>query len=180
MYIAAVSLGGSQLAHYLANANPVDNLKAAILISAPLDLRASANFMKNGLNRLYIYKFTRSLLKKYRAKAELIGHTEFESKLASARNFWDLDEGATAPMHGFKGAEDYYDQMSANRSLTRINFPTLYLASKDDPFVPASSMPEAVGGVPAYLSDKGGHVGFIDQKGESWMVPTVFKFLKQY
>jgi len=180
LYVTGVSLGGSQLTHYLSHASPPENLKAACLISAPMDLRGSADFMKSGINRLYIYKFTRSLLKKYRAKAELIANPEFEQNLSKARNFWDLDDGATAPMHGFKGAEEYYQKMSAKNRMHEIKLPTLYLASKDDPFIPVESMPAAIGDLPSILTDRGGHVGFVNGGGRSWMVSTVFDFFKNY
>ena len=179
LYLAGVSLGGSQVAHYLANANPPQNLRSAVLISAPLDLRGSADFMKTGMNRLYIYKFRRTLLKKYRAKAELIASPVFERKLSAAKNFWDLDNGATAPMHGFADAAEYYDKMSGKNALPQIKHPTLYLASKDDPFIPEDSMPLEIGETPSVLSEHGGHVGFVDRDGSSWMVRTVFQYFEQ-
>ena len=179
LYLVGVSLGGSQVAHYLANGNPPQNLKSAALISAPLDLRGSADFMKNGINRLYIYKFRRSLLKKYRAKAELIANPVFERKLSRAKNFWDLDNYATAPMHGFADAAEYYEKMSGKNALPHIKLPTLYLASKDDPFIPEDSMPLEIGDTPSVLSEHGGHVGFVDRDGSSWMVRTVFQYFEQ-
>ncbi|MCF7904638.1 MAG: alpha/beta fold hydrolase [Candidatus Marinimicrobia bacterium] len=180
IYIAGVSLGGSQLVHYLAKGQPSADLKAAVLISAPLDLRGSADYMESGLNRLYIYKFRRTLLQKYRAKSALIDNPIFEQKLARAKNFWDLDGAATAPMHGFEDAADYYHKMSAKNVLPEITKPTLYLASRDDPFIPPDSMPERIGEIPALLTEHGGHVGFIDHSGESWMVPTVFQYFENF
>ncbi len=176
VFLAGVSLGGSQVVHYLAKGQALDHVKAAVTISAPLDLKAAADHMQSGLNRLYVLKFRNSLLKKYRLKADLIDDAELAKGLADARSFWDLDNAATAPLHGFRDAAHYYAEMSAKKCLQDIVVPTLYLASRDDPFVPESSMPDAVAGISSLLTDAGGHVGFVDHYGESWMVPTVFQY----
>ncbi len=183
IYSVGISLGGSQLAHYLSTDNAVKRVKAAMMISTPLDLKASADFMLTGMNRLYVLKFRNSLLKKYRIKADLINNESIASKLALARTFWDLDNYATAPLHGFKDATHYYGEMSAINCLHDIAVPTLYLASRDDPFMPEESMPandSKVGMVRSLLTDSGGHVGFVDQYGRSWMVPTVFNYFSSF
>lgn len=180
IYMAGVSLGGSQLGHYLAKGKPSAHVKAAALISAPVDLRASADYMQGGLNRLYIHKFVWPLLRKYRQKQEIIKNPGMLKSLSSARSFWELDNAATAPMHGFKDAADYYAKMSLKNVLKQIKLPTVYIAAKDDPFVPLASMPAAIADVPSMITDKGGHVGFVDRRGRSWMVPAVFKFFEAH
>ncbi|MCF7824849.1 MAG: alpha/beta fold hydrolase [Candidatus Marinimicrobia bacterium] len=183
IYLAGVSLGGSQVVHYLAKGRPQGRVKAAALISTPLDLKGSADFMKSGLNRLYILKFRQSLLKKYAAKKDLIRNDEMMASLARAKNFWDLDDAATAPLHGFDDAKHYYQEMSAKKVLPEISIPTLYLASKDDPFIPEASMPNGeckTAQLRTILTDAGGHVGFVDQHGQSWMSPTVFKYFLSF
>jgi len=183
IFLAGISLGGSQVAHYLAKGQAQQNVTAALLISAPLDLRASADFMLTGMNRLYVLKFRNSLLKKYHLKAELIQDPHLAEQLAAARTFWDLDNSATAPLHGFKDASHYYAEMSAKNTLQDITVPTLYLASKDDPFIPEESMPNSIGGqgnVQSLLTEWGGHVGFVDHYGKSWMVPTIFRYFGNF
>ena len=183
VYLAGVSLGGSQVVHYLAKGNPEGRVQAAALISTPLDLKASADFMKAGFNRLYIMKFRRSLVKKYHAKADLIRNEVMVKNLSRARNFWDLDNAATAPLHGFRDAAHYYREMSALTILPDISIPTLYLAAKDDPFIPEASMPKNQhrnGLLKTVLTDSGGHVGFVDRQGRSWMAPTVFEYFMSF
>jgi len=183
IYLAGVSLGGSQVAHYLAKGNPKGHITAAAMISTPVDLKASADFMKTGMNRLYIIKFRRSLLKKYHVKAALIQNDEMVEQLSRSRNFWDLDNAATAPLHGFRDAEHYYEAMSAVNVLKDISIPTLYLASRDDPFVPEWSMPKGEGKaglLESHLTDFGGHVGFVDNYGKSWLAPTVLKYFMSF
>ncbi|NQV16672.1 alpha/beta fold hydrolase [bacterium] len=182
-YLVGISLGGSQVAHYLSTTKAVESVRAAMIISTPLDLKASADFMASGMNRLYVFKFRNSLLKKYHAKSDLIQNETIANNLAQSQSFWDLDNAATAPMHGFKDASHYYREMSAIRCWQHIVVPTLYLASRDDPFIPVESMPpdDGRGGNPrSVLTDYGGHVGFVDNSGRSWMTPTIFKYLLSF
>ena len=181
VYLLGVSLGGSQVAHYLAKGNSQERVKAAAIISTPLDLGASADFMSKGFSRNYVVKFRNTLLEKYHLKSELIGDESMANKLARAKTFWELDNAATAPIHGFRDAAHYYAEMSSKNCLKDIPIPTLYLASRDDPFVPEASMPQiSQGMVTTLLTKKGGHVGFVKQSGKSWMVPTVFNYLTEF
>ena len=88
----------------------------------------------------------------------------------AARSFRDFDDAATAPIHGFAGAADYYDRSSSRRYLPRIRVPTLLLHAADDPFLPATAFPRAeVAANPclsAVVTRGGGHVGFIS--GPPW------------
>ncbi|NQV29800.1 MAG: alpha/beta fold hydrolase [Candidatus Marinimicrobia bacterium] len=182
-YLAGISLGGSQVVHYLAKGQARERVKSAVIISAPMDLGASADFMSKGLSRHYVMKFQKSLLAKYYMKEDLINDSELGQKLAEAKNFWDLDNAATAPLHGFRDAKHYYGEMSAKKCLKDIQVPALYLASKDDPFVPEHSMPKGIhetGMLQSILTEQGGHVGFVNHYGKSWMAPTVFEYFSMF
>lgn len=181
LYLVGVSLGGSQVAHYLAKGQAGQRVRAATIISTPLDLAASADHMSKGFSRVYVARFRNSLLEKYQLKEGLIQDDQLAIDLAQAKTFWDLDNAATAPMHGFRDASHYYREMSSKNCLKDIQVPALYLASRDDPFVPEDSMPHSrVGNVTSLLSQRGGHVGFVDRRGRSWMVPTIFEYLNQF
>ena len=81
--------------------------------------------------------------------------------------FYDFDDQITAPLHGFDGAEDYYEQCSSRQFLKDIKKPTLVLHSKDDPFMWEYTIPqpaELSEMVRLELSNSGGHVGFISGK----------------
>jgi hypothetical protein len=76
----------------------------------------------------------------------------------------------TAPLHGFAGAEDYYERSSSARYLDGVRVPTLMLHAEDDPFLPAGSIPrEQAAANPSLqlvLHGTGGHVGFLE--GTPW------------
>jgi predicted alpha/beta-fold hydrolase len=68
-----------------------------------------------------------------------------------------------APLHGFRGTDDYWARASAKPHLARIRVPTLALNARNDPFVPTASLPraDAVGShVTLWQPAHGGHVGF--------------------
>jgi hypothetical protein len=87
------------------------------------------------------------------------------AKLAAARDLYEFDDIFTAPLHGFANADDYYARASAKPHLHRIRIPALALNARNDPFVPAASVPtqEDLGScVTLWQPCEGGHVGFPD------------------
>ena len=83
--------------------------------------------------------------------------------LLAARDLYAFDNIFTAPLHGFASTEDYWARASAKPVLADIRVPALALNARNDPFVPAASLPAAgaVGGhVILWQPAHGGHVGF--------------------
>ena len=69
----------------------------------------------------------------------------------------------TAPLHGYAGTRDYWTRASSKRWLRAIRVPTLVLNARNDPFIPAASLPAAhqVSGAVALEQPRhGGHAGF--------------------
>ena len=84
-------------------------------------------------------------------------------RLMAARDLYEFDNLFTAPLHGFKNTDDYWLRASAKPHLARIRVPALVLNARNDPFVPATSLPDAheVGRcVTLWQPAHGGHVGF--------------------
>ncbi len=171
------SLGGNVLLKYLGETGSDDRaplLSAAVAISVPFDLGAGADYLERGLSRLYRWRLVRSLQQKVRAKAGLLGDAvDLQCSLA-ARTFREFDDAATAPLHGFAGAEDYYRRSSSAPYLSRVRVPTLVIHSLDDPFLPAAAVPqhEASGNpnIVGVFTKSGGHVGFVS--GEAPWAPA--------
>ena len=79
--------------------------------------------------------FLRALRRKVRAKRRLLeGVVDVERALA-ARTLRDYDDALTAPLHGFSGADDYYDRADVRPHLPNIRVPTLLAQSRDDPLL---------------------------------------------
>ncbi len=171
--VIGISLGGNVLLKYLGEAGngrlPAPD--AAVAISVPFDLSTGADQMERGFGRAYRWFLVRKLKRKVRGKLELLNGRIDVERVLRARSFRECDEYATAPLHGFAGAEDYYRKSSSNRFIQSVRVPTLLLHSRDDPFLPPAALPlsaiEANPFLTLVLTDRGGHVGFFEG-GPPW------------
>ena len=118
------------------------------------------------------------------SRSDIAGLVDLERVLRS-KTFTEFDETATAPLHGFASAEDYYTRSSSIHFLGRIITPTLALNAEDDPFVPYDSLVRArAAASPAIdfrTTPAGGHVGFIGGSApwrcEYWAEELVVQWL---
>ncbi|MEP7057720.1 MAG: alpha/beta fold hydrolase, partial [Caldimonas sp.] len=166
--IAAVgiSLGGNALLRWAEEAgdSAAELVRTVAAVSSPLDLAAGGHAIGRGFNRLvYTRMFLRTMKEKaLRKLAQHPGLFEREELLA-ARDLYAFDDVFTAPLHGFRGVDDYWTRGSAKPHLHLIRIPALALNARNDPFVPAASLPQAhaVGPhVTLWQPGHGGHVGF--------------------
>jgi hypothetical protein len=163
-----VSLGGNALLRWAAEAGESarDVVAAVAAVCSPVDLAAGGWAIGRGFNRLvYTTMFMRTM--KPKAMAKLAQHPGLfdAQRMHAARDLRDFDDIFTAPLHGFRNADDYYARASAKPHLHRIRIPALVLNARNDPFVPASSLPrpQDVGTqVTLWQPRQGGHVGFPD------------------
>jgi uncharacterized protein len=163
-----VSLGGNALMRWAGEAgeSAAQSVDAMASVCSPLDLAAGAVAIGRGFNRLvYTTMFLRTM--KPKALQKLAQHPGLfdASKLMAARDLYEFDDIFTAPLHGFRNADDYYARASAKPHLHRIRVPALVLNARNDPFVPAASLPlpaEAGPWVTLWQPHEGGHVGFPD------------------
>ena len=163
-----VSLGGNALLRWAEEAGESARTRVSALaaISAPLDLAAGGQAIAHGFNRVvYTRMFLRSM--KPKALAKLAQHPGLfdRQRMLAARTLVEFDDIFTAPLHGFRDANDYYARGSARQHLHRIRIPALLLNARNDPFVPASSLPrphEVGPCVTLWQPRHGGHVGFVE------------------
>jgi uncharacterized protein len=161
-----VSLGGNALLRWAEEAgdSAAPTLRAVCAVSSPVDLAASGAAIGRGFNRqVYTRMFLRSM--KPKALRKLAQHPGLfdRARLLAARDLYAFDDVFTAPLHGFKGTDDYWSRGSAKPHLHRIRIPALVLNARNDPFVPARCLPHAahVGAhVTLWQPAHGGHVGF--------------------
>ncbi|MDM0033054.1 alpha/beta hydrolase [Variovorax sp. J22P271] len=163
---AGVSLGGNALMRWAEEAGSEASklASAAAAISAPLDLAAGGAAIGRGFNRLVYTRMFLSTMKP-KALAKLAQHPGLfdRDKLLAARDLYAFDDVFTAPLHGFRGTDDYWSRGSAKPHLHRIRIPALVVNAANDPFVPAASLPrqgEVGRHVTLWQPAHGGHVGF--------------------
>ncbi|WP_066272415.1 YheT family hydrolase [Hydrogenophaga palleronii] len=161
-----VSLGGNALMRWAGEtgAAAAQQVRAIASVCSPLDLAAGGHAIGRGFNRLvYTRVFMRSMVPKALKKlAQHPGLFEREALLA-ARDLYEFDNLFTAPLHGFRDTADYWARASAKPVLQDIRVPALALNARNDPFVPAQSLPtlqDAGHYVTLWQPEQGGHVGF--------------------
>lgn len=164
LHAVGVSLGGNMLAKWLGERGEDARLvTAAASIGSPLDLVAGGHAIGRGFNRLYTRMFLASLKAKARDKAERFGYAIDTEVLRRARDLYDFDNLFTAPVHGFRDTLDYWTRASAKPLLGNVRVPHLVLNARNDPFVPAESLPqprEVSAAVTLEQPKEGGHIGF--------------------
>jgi len=164
------SLGGNILLKYLGEEASAAPLAAGAAISVPFDLAAGARRLEQGISRGYRRYLVGKLKRKTQAKAVLLDGRVDLDRVRLSRTFEEFDDAATAPLHGFTGAQDYYARSSSSQYLAAIRVPTLLIHAQDDPFLPSGAIPRAAVAGNRFLSAEftryGGHVGFVS--GPPW------------
>ena len=166
LYAAGVSLGGNALMRWAAEAGDTARGTAAAVaaISSPLDLPAAGAALDRGFNRLvYARMFLSTLKPKALRKWQQHPGLFDRERMLQARTIHAFDDAFTAPVHGFAGTDDYWRRAAARPHLARVRVPALALNARNDPFVPAHSLPlphEVGAHVTLSQPVHGGHVGF--------------------
>ncbi|MBV8124468.1 MAG: alpha/beta hydrolase [Burkholderiaceae bacterium] len=163
---AGVSLGGNALLRWAQEngQSAAATVRAVSAICAPLDLAAAGHAIGSGFNRqVYTRMFLRTMVPK--ALRKLAQHPGLFNgeRMRQVRNLYEFDNLFTAPLHGFRDTEDYWTRASARPHLRQIRIPALVLNARNDPFVPAHSLPrphEVGSHVTLWQPAHGGHVGF--------------------
>lgn len=183
--LVGFSLGGNLVLKYLGDqgTNLDRRIRRAVAISVPCDLARSAKRLEHRQNRIYMRRFMRSLRVKVREKAKRYPNDLDLSGLDKMRTFAEFDDRYTAPIHGFKGAHDYWARCRCLNGLDRITIPTLLINALDDPFLTPECYPhEAAAANPCFnleTPEHGGHLGFVgfNRCGEYWSEQRTVAFL---
>jgi uncharacterized protein len=166
LYAVGISLGGNALLRWAEEAGDAaaSTARAVAAVSSPTDLAASGQAIGRGFNRqVYTRMFLRTMKPKALLKWQQHPGLFDRERLARARTLHEFDNVFTAPLHGFRDTDDYWARASAKPQLRRIHIPALVLNARNDPFVPAHSLPgsQEVGRcVTLWQPAHGGHVGF--------------------
>jgi uncharacterized protein len=180
------SLGGNLTLKYIGenSFDPTGKIKAAVAISVPCDLACSSRTLSSFDNRIYMERFLRAMRAKVRMKDRMFpGHLDLRG-IERIRTFREFDDRFTAPLHGFRDAEDYWARNSCRQFIPSIRIPTLLFNAANDPFLGPACYPreEAESSDRFYLEipETGGHVGFptFGNGGEYWSETRAVGFLE--
>ena len=187
LHAVGVSLGGNVLLKWLGERGheAAALVASAAAVSAPLSLPVTGHVLTRGFNRFYAWLFLRTLRPK--ALAMIIRHRLGidGGALGKTRSLWHYDNLFTAPLHGFRDADDYWRQADCRPWLRHIVVPTLLLNARNDPFLPERELPAADEVAPSVVCDfprHGGHAGFAGRHDAAedgdWLAQRLLDFLQ--
>jgi hypothetical protein len=185
--LVGFSLGGNLVLKYLGErGRSLDpDRHWAATVSVPCDLAASARQLDRAINQVYNWRFLRTLIRKTRRKARRFpGHID-AAQLTSVRSLKAFDDLYTAPIHGFRNAEDYWRRCSARGFLDGIRVPTLLINAQNDPFLDQACFPYGAARRNGMLfletPRSGGHCGFLPHhlRGLFWHENRIVRFAQR-
>jgi hypothetical protein len=186
--LAAVgySLGGNVLLKWLGESPNAGRLTTGIAVSVPFDLAVCSEAIGKGLSKFYMWELMGRMKRSATHKFQRVKAPIKLPNISALRTFRQFDEAMTAPLHGYKDADDYYKRASSKPFLKYIKVPTLVVHSADDPFMTPAVLPEPEELSPAVtfeLTQNGGHVGFVDGpllKPRRWVDQRITRHLQAH
>jgi uncharacterized protein len=161
------------------------SVKRLIAFSAPCDLATCSQEIAKPNNRFYQWQFLVTLKRKARLSAARFPNQFDLAKILKAKVFRDFDDHFTAPINGYKDAEDYWANASSLPLLPRITLPTLLVNALDDSFLAPNCSPvDFARTSPNFFLETpqyGGHLGFMaaDETGFFWSEHRAWAFFEQ-
>ncbi len=166
IFAVGISLGGNALMRWAGEmGHQAGSIAQAVAsVCSPIDLAASGHAIDTGFNKaVYARMFLATMKPRAMEKLKQYPGLFDAKKLQKAQTLYAFDNVFTAPLHGFRDTNDYWDRASAKPGLMRIQIPALVLNARNDPFIPASCLPskqQVSKSVTLWQPEHGGHVGF--------------------
>lgn len=191
LVVIGYSLGANVLVKWLTETRFKNALCAAVSVSNPFSLDLCCARMNSGMaywyGRYFLRRLRTDLLRKRDAFVQQGRDDEVQKinrlgALDGLHTLWDFDDAVTAPLHGFAGAEDYYQRCSSRQFIADTPVPTLVVHSHNDPIIPPHSLPSPEQ-TPARVSweilPSGGHVGFAMKGHNAWLEHRILRFIER-
>lgn len=176
IYAVGYSLGANALVKYLGEEGSRAKVKKAVAVSPPFDLKGGSLNMHRGFNRVYEYKFLKTLVEKLKIKKQRYP----ELPDFNGNSIYEFDDQVTAPMYGFEDADDYYHQSSSKHFYQDVRSDLLVIHSRKDTLCPIEYAPlkllEEHDSIDILITEEGGHVGFLSQP-EGWLFRTIINWM---
>lgn len=166
--IIGFSLGGNLLLKLLAEYGSQfpEELDSAIAVAPAMDLAACSANLKVGVNWFYDRVFLRALNQIVNERRQRVDGCVDLAWQSAPKSLLEFDNEYTAPLAGFRNAEEYYFECSSSRRLRSIRVKTWMITSRDDPLVPFQIFTEMdpSDAISFHATDRGGHLGFVARK----------------
>ena len=182
------SYGANQLVKYLGQKNnKKKKISAGISISNPYEFIISARLGLNKIyNRMLLMFLQKVVIKTQKALQDPNLNLDINF-LLNTNQIADFDEYYTSYLFGFRGADDYYRNISSVYDMKNIDVPLLCISAKDDQICFKESIPfEEIRlnkNIALLLTSHGTHSCFIESDGflglkvRQWITKPVTSFL---
>ncbi|WP_026452516.1 YheT family hydrolase [Aequorivita capsosiphonis] len=185
IFLVGFSLGGDQILNYLGRKNASDKVKAAVAISAPFQLKSSAEKIQSGISKIYLSRFIRKIRTKIQYKSHQFPGLVSQDVSKNIRSFEDVIDRFIIPIHGgYTDLADYYKKASPVYSVDGIEIPVLVINAWDDPILGTEDHPVAMAKEHKYLfletPHHGGHCAFpLKISKHPYSVVRAFEFFEE-
>jgi predicted alpha/beta-fold hydrolase len=167
--IMGFSLSGNVLLKYLGEKKITMGIRKAFAVNPPIDLkRASYILSKTKWGRVFNDYYMKQIYMQMDAMSECFSETFTPSD--KSKTILEFDEAYTAPVAGYKNADDYYAMCSSKNFLEDISVPTTILCATDDPFIEPSIFKSVrmSRAIELNMPENGGHMGYLSSTTTPW------------
>lgn len=185
--LVGFSLGGNIVLKYIGDGryDISSKIKVVVAVSTPIHLSDASQQLLKAENTLYQIRFVKSLSSKVLKKKKQFPDDIQRRHLLKCYNLYKFDDLYTAPLFGYKNAEEYYAKNQAIQWLEDIQVPSLIINAQDDPFLGPLCYPNELvnrlDDVFLMVPEFGGHVGFSTSKHDrSWLQNEISNFIISY
>lgn len=166
IHLAGFSLGGNMTLLALGKESAWlkdHGVEKALVVSPPMNLAASSAKLEKWWNTPYRINFLIDLKNKIRLKSKQFPGYYRLAEMENAHTIFEFDDVCTAPVHGFKGAAEYYRDCSSIYHINGVTIPTMVVMAKNDPMLARGNYGEIGFQNPLVrfqILEEGGHCGF--------------------
>ncbi len=177
------SLGANLMLKYLGEERELpQQIKAAVMVSAPCDLHGSLKKLQETRNIIYSKRFIRKLKTHLFARAEKFPKKITRKEIDACNSLLDIDDLYTSKAHDFADALEYYEVNSSLQFLPNIKIPTLIINAKNDGFLSPSCYPIELAEKSEHLyleiPEYGGHMGFLQAGALNYNEERALEFIR--
>lgn len=184
LILLGFSIGGSLTINYLGSQFVHTSIRGGVVFSTPLDLLATSNKLRSGINRYLHRAFLNKWKKKIKSKAAQFPDRFSTEGLDDILRLDALLEKYVLQVDGFDTKEEYYEKWSSAQFLSAIQVPLLIVNAQNDPLISPECFPyqECASSEYVFLETPkyGGHTGFSKKKeGLPWYVFRINDFVQK-
>jgi hypothetical protein len=187
LILCGFSLSANSVLKYLGEANRKE-ISYFSAVSPPLDLKKGCDFIDSDKGKFYRDFFLRSFKEKIK-NGMIRANPEWLENALKAETLFDFDDFLTAPMHGYRGALDYYKDCSSINYIYNIPQKGVVIHADDDPIIPSETFEsidwKKIPNIIPILTRGGGHVGFLTEKTHDypdgrWLNHTLLHYFAEF